>query len=302
MRTIQNLFSLLLMFSFSIHAFGQAPTEYPNFLDPDSILVGNKQLPKVLLVGTFHFSYPNLDAHVTEEADQVNILSDKRQKELKDLLAYIAQFKPTKIVVEAGRNTGYLMRKYERWQNGTRPLKAGEVEQIGFRLMEQFNLDTIYGCDALSLRHRMYAEQDTATFRPFVRKLYKDFDWSDPTDPLDAKYDEWYDYDDKLAVKTNLLDYFKYMNSQKVLERSHGAYLIGDFKLDDERGADVLAMYWYSRNLRTFRKIQAIQPTSEDRVLVLFGAGHIPILQHLFQASPEFDLVPFNSLDDTINP
>lgn len=295
---MQNIKLIVVLFTlFMINVAGQAQSiTDKNFLDPDVFLVGDKALPKVLLVGTFHFGYPNLDEHKTEEEDQVNIFSAKKQKELKVLLDYLAKFKPTKIVVEAGVNSGYLMRRYEGWEAGTRQLGAQEVEQIGFRLMKRFELDTIYGCDAPGLTRKMSNSKDSAAFRPFLEETFAGYDWRSD-DPIDAKYNDYYDYDDKLSARTHLFDYFKYMNSDKVLRRSHGAYLIGDFKLDNERGADALSLYWYSRNLNIFRHIQKVGATSEDRVLVLFGAGHIPILKHLFESSPEFEVVPFGGLE-----
>jgi hypothetical protein len=97
-------------------------------------------------------------------------------------------------------------------------------------------------------------------------------------------------------LKHTLLESFLYNNSRKVLERGYGAYLVGDFRTEDHRGADALALYWYNRNLRTYSKIQSLDIQSDDRILVLFGAGHVSILDHLFRASPEFKLVPFGSL------
>ena len=42
-------------------------TQSTTAVDPDSFLIGDKQLPQVLLVGAWHFNYPGLDAHVTDE-------------------------------------------------------------------------------------------------------------------------------------------------------------------------------------------------------------------------------------------
>ncbi len=50
--------------------------------NPDDILVSKDGQPSVLLVGSFHFAYYNLDAHVTKEEDQVNVLLPERQKEM----------------------------------------------------------------------------------------------------------------------------------------------------------------------------------------------------------------------------
>ncbi|HMQ50076.1 MAG TPA: DUF5694 domain-containing protein [Saprospiraceae bacterium] len=274
--------------------FAQALNAQPH---PDSILLGGREVPKVLLVGTFHFGYPNLDAHQVAAEDQLDILSPQKQAEVEELVNYLAQFRPTKIVVEGGRNSGYLMRRYERWKSGESPLRANEIDQLAFRLMDRFQLDTIYGCDAPGLTYDMEHAPDSTVFNKWLDEIFDGYDWQSE-DPMDERYSVWYEYDDKLSLKMPLLKYFKYMNSDPVIQRMHGAYLVGDFKMPGDRGADALALYWYSRNLRIFRRIQQIEAQPEDRILVLFGAGHISILQQQFQASPEYQLVPFGKIGD----
>ena len=48
---------------------------------------------------------------------------------------------------------------------------------------------------------------------------------------------------------------------------------------------------WYNRNLRIFANLQRITEPPGERLLVVYGAGHIPILRHCVEASPEYDLV-----------
>lgn len=263
---------------------------------PDEILINNRELPKVLVVGTFHFGYPGMDAHKTAEADQVDILSPKKQKEVEALVDYIARFKPTKIVVEAGQNSGYLIRRYEEYLKDPSTLRRNEIDQVGFRLMKHFSLDTLYGCDAPGLIHSMEQHPDSTALNRFLSEVFEGYDWKSD-DPMDALYEEFYDYDDQLTKEMPLLDYFKYLNADDLIRRYHGAYLIGDFKTDGYRGADALALYWYSRNLRIFRNIQRVIEGPADRVLVLFGAGHSSILLQQFEASPEFEVVKFNDLE-----
>lgn len=264
--------------------------------DPDDILIGDRKIPDVLLVGTFHFGYPNLDAYKVAEDKQVDILSAEKQLEVEALVEYLAKFRPTKIVVEAGRNTGYLMRKYERWQAGSYKLEAREIDQLAFRLMQRFQLDTIYGCDASGLTYDMEQSADSLVFNSYLEEIFEDYDWQSD-DPMDVLYGQLYDQMTELSIELPLLDYFKYLNSDQLIERMHGAYLIGDFKLENNKGADALAIYWYSRNLRIVRRIQQLEAGPDDRVLVLFGAGHIGILEQQFSASPEFELVKFNELN-----
>jgi hypothetical protein len=73
-------------------------------------------------------------------------------------------------------------------------------------------------------------------------------------------------------------------------------YLIGDFKLDNERGVDILSSWWYNRNLRIFRKLQLITESPNDRILLIFGNGHAAVLRQFLEASPEYEFVEFDSL------
>ena len=125
-------------------------------LDVDEYLLKGDQVPQVLLVGTFHFGYPGLDTHKTKDEYKLDILSDGRQEELRELLDYIKKFKPTKIMIETGSNTGYVMNRMRRWQRGEEELGRDEGDQIAIRLAHELQLDTIYGIDAPSLLRDMY--------------------------------------------------------------------------------------------------------------------------------------------------
>lgn len=86
------------------------------------------------------------------------------------------------------------------------------------------------------------------------------------------------------------------MNSPEFHQYEYGFYLTGDFKLREFDGADMLALYWYGRNLRMFRNIQKITQDSGDRILVIVGNGHASVLRQLLTSSPEYDYVEFSSL------
>ena len=93
----------------------------------------------------------------------------------------------------------------------------------------------------------------------------------------------------------DILSYFKRINSKESHQYGFGFYLLEDFDYNDGRGADILSIWWYNRNLRIFRKLQEITENPEDRILVIFGNGHAAILRQLIEASPEYDFVEFDS-------
>lgn len=244
---------------------------------------------KVLFVGSFHFHYPGLDAHVIADSNKVDVLSESRKKEVTELVNYIKRFKPTKIAIEAfpkWKST----EKLRGYKKGAYRMERDERYQLGLRIADELNLDTIYAIDDDPL------VSDPGKFDPvYVENLFKDYDYKSD-DPYRKIYEKWYAYNDKLRLRLNLLDYFKHTNSRTYHQAGHGAYLVGDFRLDHKRGADALAMSWYSRNLRIFRNLQEITESPKDRILVIFGNGHGSILRQLLESSPQYEWVEFDKL------
>lgn len=267
------------------------PTGRQILKDQDFFLVPNKEsIPKIFLVGAFHFEYYNADAYKVDKSKQVDILSDQKQNELKQLLEYIAIFKPTKICIEAPESWK-TTDKYRMYKSGKKELAKDEVQQIAFRLMETFKLDTVYSIDARAIAEELPETKDSSVIKPYFDRIFDNY-----TFKANDNYIKLYEYSTELSNKLSLLDYFKYINSAKELQRSYGAYLVGDFKNGKYEGADALATYWYDRNLRIFRNIQRITTSSQDRILVLFGAGHMAVLDQLFSCSPEYNYIRFNDL------
>jgi hypothetical protein len=261
--------------------------------DPDSILIADDPLPQVLLLGTFHFGYPDLDAHVTAEDDRVDVLSAQRQQELSALLDVVMRFKPNKLCVET--QGGWLMHEYHEYRKGERPLGRNEFYQIGFRMMDRAKLDTLYAVDAMPVVMDLYNSPDSLRYTPWLDSLYQGWDFGGE-DKISERYTDWYTATDKAKKHNTLLDIFLAMNDDHALDRGYGAYLNGYFKLPGHRGADVHAIHWYSRNLRIYRNIQDMTTGPEDRILVMFGAGHMGILKHLFACDPQYQLVRLKDL------
>ncbi|MFT3794325.1 DUF5694 domain-containing protein [Flavobacterium sp.] len=247
-----------------------------------------KQKAQILVVGTFHFDYPGLDVHKTSDDNKIDVLREPKKSEVSELVAYIKKFKPTKIVLEA-MPEWKAGEKLARYKKGEFRNERDERYQLGLRIATEMNLDTVYSIDAIPFDDEL-SKQNPAYFE----KFFDGFDFK-TDDPYAAKIFEWYNYEESLLPKTNLLQYFKRFNSRESHQLTYGAYLVGDFKLDDTRGADILSIWWYNRNLRIFRKVQQIT-TPQDRILMIYGNGHAAVLRQLFECSPEYQFVEFDSL------
>lgn len=284
-----NFKSQFLLFSFLLTSFF---LQAQKIKDPDEFLIpkGVDSLPKIFLLGSFHFEYPNLDANKVDKSKQVDILSEQKQKELKKLLDYIALFKPTKICIEAPVKWS-AMEKYRMYKTGKKELGRDEIQQIAFRLMDRFKLDTVYSVDASTIADDLSESKDSTIIKPYIDEIFKDYSFK-----ANPYYKKWIEYETEQNLRVPLFDYFAYFNSQKRFLRDYGYYLLGEFKNGKYNGADALATYWYDRNLRIFRNIQRITTSPNDRILVLFGAGHISILDQLLKCTPEYNYIKFDDL------
>jgi len=248
-----------------------------------------KEKTQVLVVGTFHFDYPGLDAHKTSDEDKIDVLKEPKKSEVTELVGYIKKFKPNKIAIEAF-DSWNATEKLKQYKTGAFRDKRDERYQLAMRIANEMQLDTLYAIDANTMSEDLEKIDSS-----YTNTLFKDFDFQSD-DPYNTFVFDWITEDEKILPKVNLLEYFKHFNSKESHQYGYGAYLVGDFKLDNLRGADILASWWYNRNLRIFRKLQEITESPDDRILVIFGNGHAAILRQLLDASPEYEFVEFDSL------
>jgi len=274
---------LIVLMTISTFLFGQKkPSEY--FPDPKT---------KVLVVGSFHFDYPNQDAHKTKKSDQVDVLEPKTAAEVTELINYIKKFKPTKIAIEAWSDWK-ANEKLKEYKDGKYRDQRDERYQLAMRLATELKINELYSIDANSVLDdftEKFGKRDSVYFK----NMLKDYDFLSD-DRISKQYNTFIKNTERKNFKS-LLDMFKYMNSKEYHQYEYGAYLTGDFKLREHDGADLLALYWYNRNLRMFRKIQDIPKNAEDRILVIAGNGHATVLRQLFTSSPEYEYVEFSNLD-----
>ena len=277
------------LFILSIFIFSCATNEKEETLLKPISEYFPKEKAKVLVVGTFHMDYPGLDAFKTSEEDKIDVLVEPKKSEVTELVEYIKKFKPNKIAIEAF-DSWNATEKLKKYKNGDHRDKRDERFQLAIRIANELQLDTIYAIDSGSMTDDLEKIDSS-----YTKALFKDFDFQSE-DVYNQYYKNWYEAEDKIIPKVNLLDYFKHINSKESHQYGYGAYLIGDFRLDNLQGADVISSWWYNRNLRIFRKLQLITESPNDRILLVFGNGHAAVLRQFLEASPEYEFVELDSL------
>lgn len=251
-----------------------------------------KDFPKseLFILGSFHFQDAGLDGY--KPRFDIDILSSEKQQELEAVLKAIERYNPTKIAIEAKRTSqARIDSLYDEYRAGRFELKANEIYQIGFRMAKRLGHQKIYAVDAEA---RGFDDDIPETEYLGKRAYYANLLGPAAMAREEALNDAFmalYADDDQLKTKVSLLDFLLYQNSAERLSQGHGHYLIGDFKWNEEEGyfgADG-AIWWYDRNIRIFANLLNINDPGKDRVFLLIGAGHVPLLKFLADASPDFN-------------
>lgn len=232
---------------------------------------------EVLVLGTYHMANPGRDIFNMQADD---VLSARRQQEIAELAAVLRKFQPTKIAVEANYGEDVVPKRYAEYLAGSRPLSRNEVEQIGFRLAKDLGHPAIYPVDA------------DGDF-PFQRVINyaKATGQSARLERTMAEIGEMVKTQGEYLKAHTVLQTLLYMNSDAKVAQDVGFYYLearygepGDYA-----GPDLLAE-WYRRNIRIYNNVAKLVTSPDDRVLVIFGAGHLGWLRQDFAADPTLRL------------
>jgi hypothetical protein len=85
---------------------------------------------EIILVGTFHFE------------QDAELLKDKN-REIEELVEYLADYKPSKIALEWDVSQNEKLN--EEYKNSDGSYLIDEIQQIGFRLAKRMQHDKVYG-------------------------------------------------------------------------------------------------------------------------------------------------------------
>ena len=257
-----------------------------------SLAEGQSDKTDVLTLGTFHFAFHNRDLIKTDKKDQIDVLDKRYQLEIEDIVNQIEKFKPTIIAIEKSPEFQQKIDSlYNSYLDGTYTLGREEYEQIGFRIGKKLGIKKMHCVNDWG---RNYDSIDSLLSNDsIVKNKFMSFFYQNP-DTSKIKMAFPPDIFITQGIKAEL----RMKNNEENLQRELGSYLIGIFKYENEKepffGTDYVTGWWFNRNLRIFRNIQKIKRKPNDKILVIYGAGHMNLLNIFFKASPEFRLMRIN--------
>ncbi len=232
--------------------------------------------PTLVILGTYHMGTPGNNVVNPKVAD---ITTPERQKQIVELIEKLEKFKPTKIVVECDyEDDAKTQEIYDKYLAGNYQLSKNETNQIGFRLAKESGQKKVYCVDWSdfwddpAINYIKYASQD-AELDNFLKERNQNL-----KQEIDAKFEK--------LLPLSITDQLISVNQPADLEKDHRLYFdimrIGRGK--DYTGANYLA-WWYRRNLTILTNIIRLTDSPNDRILVIYGAGHAKLLNQFAKES-----------------
>lgn len=244
--------------------------------------IGSAQSSKkqVMLLGVYHFASNN--DMIKSKLDDVT--TDKRQLELADLANKLQKFKPDKIFIEwnYSRNGIFLDSTYDAYINNNFELRNNEVYQIGYRLGKILGHNKLYCMDAPGkwLYDTLVYSANKNNQQDILDSYLKE---------MAASSKEF----DSLNAQRSIIQNFIALNSENKSESWKGNFVLlapyignpGEYE-----GSEFLGE-WYKRNIRMYSNIIRTVDANDERILVIVGNGHKPIINQMFEMNSQWKIV-----------
>ncbi len=237
--------------------------------------------PQLLVIGTAHLANHHGDVVNHSVPD---VFEAQRQREIAAVVEALAAFKPTHIAVEMASDAqAKLDARYRDWQAGTYTLGRSEIDQFGMRLAARLGHARLHAVDWNKMPPGVIADFDYATWAEANGMAHWLKAMRAPADVRAAN-----DFMQRHSVGQWLMHF----NDPQELAATHRRYfdyaMLGNAQ--DSPGATWVGN-WYARNLKIFANLVRLADGPQDRVLVIYGRGHAPLLREFAEQSGAFTVV-----------
>lgn len=223
---------------------------------------------EIILVGTYHF-------------EQDEELIANKEKEVIELVDYLAHYKPTKVAVEweASKDKDLNI----EYKKSDRDFLIDEIQQIGFRLAKKLNHEKVYAVNWSGKITKEDMEELNASIQDSYPELLNKMKVISENAPV-------------ISINTPLVNSFRKLNDNEAIKELERIYLSFVTVTDSKEkmiGFDFLNK-WLERELMIFKNI--VETTkSNDRTLLIIGSDHLWMLRKLFEGNGWKVINPFES-------
>lgn len=235
---------------------------------------------KVMVLGVAHL-VAKRDIH--NSVFQDSPLSPKRQAQIDEIVARLARFHPTKVLIEAPMGDPKYNARYRQYLAGKYTLGANEIYQFGYKLAARAGDASIYPIDANGPE---LIDEKTASGKRMFAYLTANF-----TKITAPTFEAFLARSDAVERSGTYLDLLRYINTDAAIRANAGWYsvMVGMGQSADNAGAAYVSQ-WYARNCYIFSNVlNTIRPG--DRVVVMMGQGHEYLLREFVRLNPHLQYV-----------
>jgi hypothetical protein len=236
--------------------------------------------PQIMIVGVAHLVAKH-DVHNSTFADSP--LSSERQTQIRDVVARLARYQPTKVLVEETFGDPVWNQRYLQYRAGAFALQANEVYQFGFRLAAASNNPAIYPIDTFGPSLIDDSSPDAKRIDAFLNANMMTI----PSAPFNALIA----HQEMLERTATYLDLLRYLNTDEAVDANASSYAV--LASEGQTSANAGAAYtaqWYTRNAYIYSNIMSIVAPG-DRVAVIIGQGHKYLLRQFVTLNPNVTYV-----------
>ncbi len=239
-------------------------------------------IPKslVMVVGTYHF----------RQEEHYDELSGKNQEHISKIVSRLAEFKPTKVVIEKEPQYDSIFQSlFQKYILNDQVIDTLENEtfQLGFRLAKRMGHEKIYLFDDQT---EFIGSLDGFTWEKFGEEVAKDSAFVNRhVDIIMDSFNE----NEKRYANLSLYDNILKRNSPEAqkwnAQRMH-AYETRAGIQKSWMGPDWLGR-WYQRNIRMMANLMSFNDHGNDRFVIIVGDNHKWVLDTLLEFNPDFEVV-----------
>ena len=245
----------------------------------------------VMILGSTFFTNPGINRFNTKMDD---VLAPKRQREMEQLVTQIKAFRPTKIAVYAPeRFDAEINANYQGYLEGTYELTRSLEDQIGFPLAKQMEHPKLY-CVAHWPEHLQIFDE--------IDRNLLDYDTFAEEHNQEHFLPSISSSEEKIRQSTDgtlwverkgyesLIDMYIRINEPEGRRAGHQSYLrTARIGLKGQYpGANWVSHWWYAHNLKNFVNLTRITESTDDRILLIIGAGHVYLIQQFLEDSGDY--------------